>query len=98
MGFVVDKVALGQVFSEHFGFSCHYSFHKLFYTHHISGTGAVGELVADIQSGLSFTLPQEIKRIFNIWVHIKAKVFLLLFRVLVRSSNRILIVVLSQNC
>jgi hypothetical protein len=28
VGFVVDKVALGQVFSEYFGFLCHSSFHQ----------------------------------------------------------------------
>jgi hypothetical protein len=28
--FVVDKVALGQVFSEYFGFPCQFSFHQLF--------------------------------------------------------------------
>jgi hypothetical protein len=28
VGFVVDKVALGQVFSEYFGFPCH-SFHHI---------------------------------------------------------------------
>jgi hypothetical protein len=27
--FVVDKVALGQVFSEYFGFPCQSSFHQL---------------------------------------------------------------------
>jgi hypothetical protein len=27
VGFVVDKVALGQVFSEYFGFPCQFSFH-----------------------------------------------------------------------
>jgi hypothetical protein len=27
VGFVVDKVAMGQVFSEYFGFSCQFSFH-----------------------------------------------------------------------
>jgi hypothetical protein len=32
MGFVVDKVALGQIFSEYFGFPCQFSFHEL---HHI---------------------------------------------------------------
>jgi hypothetical protein len=26
VGFVVDKVAVGQVFSEYFGFSCQFSF------------------------------------------------------------------------
>jgi hypothetical protein len=27
VGFVVDKVALGQGFSEYFGFPCQFSFH-----------------------------------------------------------------------
>jgi hypothetical protein len=27
VGFVVDKVVLGQVFSEYFGFHCQFSFH-----------------------------------------------------------------------
>jgi hypothetical protein len=30
VGFVVDKVVLGQVFSEYFGFPCHSSFHHFF--------------------------------------------------------------------
>jgi hypothetical protein len=29
MGFVMDKVALGQVFSQYFGFPCQFSFHQL---------------------------------------------------------------------
>jgi hypothetical protein len=29
VGFVVNKVALGQVFSEYFGFLCQFSFHRL---------------------------------------------------------------------
>jgi hypothetical protein len=33
VGFVVDKVALGQVFSKYFGFPCQ-SFHQLLHTHH----------------------------------------------------------------
>jgi hypothetical protein len=33
MEFVVDKVALGQVFSEYFGFPCQSSFHQ-FLLHH----------------------------------------------------------------
>jgi hypothetical protein len=32
VGFVVDKVALGQVFSEYFGFPCQSSFHQFFST------------------------------------------------------------------
>jgi hypothetical protein len=35
--FVVDKVALGQVFSENFGFPCQFSFHQLLHNHpHLS--------------------------------------------------------------
>jgi hypothetical protein len=31
--FVVDKVELGQVFSEYFGFPCQSSFHQFFHHH-----------------------------------------------------------------
>jgi hypothetical protein len=34
VGFVVDKAALGQVFSEYFGFSCQSSFHQFLHHHH----------------------------------------------------------------
>jgi hypothetical protein len=44
VGFVVDKVALGQVFSEYFCFPCQMSFHRLLHTHRLSsGTGTTGE-------------------------------------------------------
>jgi hypothetical protein len=33
VGFVVDKMALGQVFSEYFGFPCQFSFHQLLHNH-----------------------------------------------------------------
>jgi hypothetical protein len=33
VGFVVDKVALWQVFSEYFGFHCQSSFHQLLHNH-----------------------------------------------------------------
>jgi hypothetical protein len=37
VGFVVDKMALGQVFSEYFGFPCQSSFHQLLHNHpHLS--------------------------------------------------------------
>jgi hypothetical protein len=32
--FVVDKVALEQVFSEYYGFPCQFSFHRLLHNHH----------------------------------------------------------------
>jgi hypothetical protein len=34
VGFVVDKVALGQVFSEYFGFPYQSSFHQILHHHH----------------------------------------------------------------
>jgi hypothetical protein len=33
LGFVVDKVALGQVFSEHFGFPYQSSFRQFLHSH-----------------------------------------------------------------
>jgi hypothetical protein len=61
VGFVVDKVALGKVFSGYFGFPYH-SFYRMLHTHHHppSGAGTVGQTVADMPSGLSVTPPQEI--------------------------------------
>jgi hypothetical protein len=48
VGFVVDKMAMEQVFSEYFDFPCQFSFHQLLDTHHLSsGAGIIGELVAD---------------------------------------------------
>jgi hypothetical protein len=51
---MVDKVALGQVFSEYFGFSYKFSFHRLLHIHHhlSSGAGTIVELVADVTSAL----------------------------------------------
>jgi hypothetical protein len=45
MGFVVDKVALGQVFSEYVGFPCESSFHQLLHNHPqiSSGAGTIGQ-------------------------------------------------------
>jgi hypothetical protein len=60
VGFVMDKVALGHVFSEDFGFPCQFSFHRLFYIHHLSlGAGTIGQIVTDVPSRLSLTPPQE---------------------------------------
>jgi hypothetical protein len=54
VGFVVDEVALVQVFPEYFDFPCQFSFYRLFHTHHQSSrAGTVGQLVADVPSGLS---------------------------------------------
>jgi hypothetical protein len=45
VGFVVDKVALGQDFSEYFGFPCQSSFHRLLhnYHHRSFGAGTIGQ-------------------------------------------------------
>jgi hypothetical protein len=49
VGFVVDKVALGQGFSEYFGFPCQFLFHRLLHTHHHhhlpSGSGTRGQVL-----------------------------------------------------
>jgi hypothetical protein len=37
VGFVVDKVALGQVVSEDFGFPCQSSFHQILHHHNHPG-------------------------------------------------------------
>jgi hypothetical protein len=54
VGFVVDKVALGQVFSEYFDILYKFSFHRLLHIHHhlSSGAGTIGQLVAYVPSGL----------------------------------------------
>jgi hypothetical protein len=63
MGFVVGKVALGQIFFEYFGFPCQFLFHRLLHAHHLSsGAGTIGQLVADVPSGLSLTPLQETKK------------------------------------
>jgi hypothetical protein len=49
-------VVLGQIFSEYFGFSCQFSFHRLLHNHHLSsGDGTIGQLVADVPIGLHLT-------------------------------------------
>jgi hypothetical protein len=48
--------AVRQVFPEYLGFPCH-SFHRLLHTHHHlpSEAGTIGQIVADVPSGLSLT-------------------------------------------
>jgi hypothetical protein len=61
VGFVVGKMALGKFFYEYLGFPCQFSFRRLLCIHlHLSsGAGTIGQLVADVPSGLSLTPPQE---------------------------------------
>jgi hypothetical protein len=63
VGFVVDKVALGQRFSEYFGFPCQSSVHQLLHNHpHLSsGAGTKGQKWPQYK-GLSPT-PLAIKKI-----------------------------------
>jgi hypothetical protein len=59
----VDRVALGQIFYEYFGFPCQLSFHRLLHIHHLSfGAGTAGQIVADVPSRLSLTPPKKKKR------------------------------------
>jgi hypothetical protein len=50
VGFVVDRVALGQVFSEYVGFPCQFSFHRLLHIHHhlSSGADTIGPIVDSV--------------------------------------------------
>jgi hypothetical protein len=50
VGFVVDEVALGQVFSEYFGFPYKFSYHRLLHIHHHlpSGASTVDQLVPEV--------------------------------------------------
>jgi hypothetical protein len=63
MGFVVNNVALGQIFSEYLAISSQSSFHRLLHAHLSSGAGTVGQLVADVPSGLSLVPLHEVKKI-----------------------------------
>jgi hypothetical protein len=57
VGFVVNKVALGQVFSAYFGLPCQFAFHRLHHNHHhlSSGAGTIGQTVAAVPSWLKLT-------------------------------------------
>jgi hypothetical protein len=62
LGFVVDKVELGQVFSEYLGFLCH-SFLRLLHTHHpSSGAGTIGQIEI---SAIADPFPFHLKRKYN---------------------------------
>jgi hypothetical protein len=67
--FLVDSVALVQVFSEYFGFFYQCLFHRLLHIHnHLSsGVGTIGKLVTDVPSGLSLTPHQEAKKKNTDW-------------------------------
>jgi hypothetical protein len=62
-GHVMDKVAMGQVFSECFCFACELSFHRLLHIHHHLSyeAGTIYQLMADVLSGLRLTSPKQTK-------------------------------------
>jgi hypothetical protein len=63
VGFVVDKVILGKVYFEYFGFPCQFSFHRLLHTHLSSAVATIDQIVADIPSGLTLTPLKERNKI-----------------------------------
>jgi hypothetical protein len=76
---VVDKVALGQVFSEYFSFPYQFSFHQMPHSHHhhqSSEAGITGQIVANVPSGLSLTNPKKLKKKVQVCtgpIHIKSE-------------------------
>jgi hypothetical protein len=64
VGFVVDRVALGHVFSECFSVPCQFSFHQMRHAHLSSSTGTVSQLVADVLSELHPPPPPPKKKNF----------------------------------
>jgi hypothetical protein len=64
VGFVVDKVALGQVFSEYFDFLCQSSFHRLLHNHHhlSSGAGKIGQQWPTYQVDSVSSHPEKLKK------------------------------------
>jgi hypothetical protein len=58
VGFVVDKVALERVFSEYFGFPCQSSFHQILHHHNQPGQATIGQSVAAVPNGPSWTPPR----------------------------------------
>jgi hypothetical protein len=63
VGFVVEKVALVQVFSEYFGFPCQSSFHQILHHHNHPVQPTIGQLVAAVLSGPNWTPPPPTKQI-----------------------------------
>jgi hypothetical protein len=63
VGFVVNKVALGHVYSEYFGFPCQSSFHQLLHNHHRSyGAGTIGQQWPTYQVDSVSPHPEKLKK------------------------------------
>jgi hypothetical protein len=74
MGFVMDKAALRQVFSEYFGFPCH-TFHRLLHAYHYpsSGTGTAGQIVTKVENGLNLARTPEKKVMWFVVLSVPVK-------------------------
>jgi hypothetical protein len=73
VGFVVDKLPLGEVLSEYFGFSCQFSFYRLLHTHHhilSSGAGAIDQIVVDMASGTVSPHPEKILLVIYLQIYL----------------------------
>jgi hypothetical protein len=68
VGFLVDKVAQGQVFWESIGFLCQFSFHVILHTSLSSEADAISQLVVGVWSKLSLPSPDKLKSVWNILV------------------------------
>jgi hypothetical protein len=75
VGFVVDKLALGQgqVFSEYFGLLCQSSFHQLLHNHLSSGAGTIGQQWPMYQVDSVSPHPEKLKKKRNYCVFVKVK-------------------------
>jgi hypothetical protein len=65
VGFVVDKVAMGQVCSDYLDFPWQFSFHRLLHIHYhhlSSGAGTINQLVADVPSRVSLSPLQDTEK------------------------------------
>jgi hypothetical protein len=74
-------ICAGQSGTEYFGFPCRFSFDRLLHIHHhhhyhhlSSGACTIGQLVADVRSGLSLTPAQETKKKLTLAIAMASKV------------------------
>jgi hypothetical protein len=80
VGFVGDRVVVGQVFSEYFGFRCQFSFHRLPHSSSSSSSSNIRDWYSRPNSGRrtkwtqSHTNPRNLK-IRNPYIHVIILIF-----------------------
>jgi hypothetical protein len=97
VGFVVDKVALGQFFLDYFGSPRQFSFHRLLHIHHLSSDiGTIGQLLTGVPNRLSLALPQECKKekilivaVFFYFPHFKTLMSVIIINTYIFSSVKL---------